>query len=85
MAVSGRKWRAVAARLAQQLASHAVCERHGEAASDPECPFCEDRAAYKTWLTAGGQDFRLAALAAADQRSVQIIGKAREALALPEE
>lgn len=59
MAVSGRKWRAVAARLAQQLASHAECERHAEAVSDQECPSCEDRAAYKAWLDAGGNDFRL--------------------------
>ena len=59
MPQSSRKWAAIAKRLAQQLASHADCEYHSEADSDPACPFCADRAAYGAWLAAGGHDFRL--------------------------
>ncbi|MEU6725537.1 hypothetical protein ABZ917_17660 [Nonomuraea wenchangensis] len=59
MAKSGEKWFAVARQLAVQLAAHAVCEEHSIAMSDPACPSCQDRAAYKAWLAAGGSDFRL--------------------------
>ncbi|WP_433520106.1 hypothetical protein ACQP2T_63940 (plasmid) [Nonomuraea sp. CA-143628] len=50
---------ALAGRLAARLANHAYCDFHPEAKSDPECPSCDDRAAYKAWLAAGGNDFRL--------------------------
>lgn len=43
-------WREVAAQLARRLEHHADCPDHAEAAAVPqECPFCADRAAFRTW------------------------------------
>lgn len=45
-------------RLAERLAAHAFCEEH--AAYVVDCPFCEDRRAYETYVAAGGRDYRRA-------------------------
>lgn len=49
-------WREVAEILAGRLVTHAFCDEHPAASADPECPFCQDRAAYRTYLAAGGPD-----------------------------
>jgi hypothetical protein len=43
-------WREVAKQLADRMKAHAYCPQHPENASDPECPFCADRAAYAVYL-----------------------------------
>lgn len=51
-------WRKVADQLASRLAHHAYCDEHPLTAPGPDCPSCRDRAAYLTYVGAGGEDFR---------------------------
>lgn len=51
-------WRTIAAHLAERLSNHAFCVDHSEQKPDPDCPWCEDRAAYLAYLEAGGFDHR---------------------------
>lgn len=50
-------WRKVADTLARQMAIHAFCDSHSLRNAQLDCPFCQDRAAYRVYLAAGGQDF----------------------------
>lgn len=50
-------WRRVAEVLAARLVNYAECPTHHVDRPDPDCPFCDDRAAYRTYLSAGGRDF----------------------------
>lgn len=47
-------WRAVADRLAGRMLNHAFNCLEGHEPADPDCPFCEDTAAYLAYLDAGG-------------------------------
>lgn len=50
-------WRQVAEVLAHRLVNHAYCEVHPESRPGEQCPFCDDRAAYRLWQRkAGVQD-----------------------------
>jgi hypothetical protein len=51
-------WRRVAEALAERLVSHAFCTDHSEANPEPDCPWCDDREAYRAYVDAGGRDFR---------------------------
>jgi hypothetical protein len=51
LTADARTWKRVAGILAQQMESHAHCDRHPAAASVSECPFCADRTAYAAWVT----------------------------------
>lgn len=52
------KHRQVGQLLAGRLAAHAHCDEHPESASRKDCPYCEDRTAFASYLTAGGRDPR---------------------------
>ena len=50
--------RAAAEVLAERMANHAHCDEHPTSRANPQCPYCQDRAAYSTWLASGGHDYR---------------------------
>jgi hypothetical protein len=58
--MSGKRvnWRKIADLLADRLETHAICPQHSVADAAPDCPWCQDRAAYRKYLMAGGHDYR---------------------------
>jgi hypothetical protein len=48
--VADLTWKRIAMILGGQMEDHAFCEDHPVSEPEPQCPFCEDRAAYRLFV-----------------------------------
>lgn len=49
-----KTWRELAVLLGGRMRNHAYCEHHPRGKPEPDCPYCEDRAAFDVYAAKAG-------------------------------